>query len=168
MNFLTKAADFIGGSLFKEIKEGIMAYFPPDMTPQQKAEMELKVNEMLNEKQLKANQILNDAAAQLDERIAEQEGTAKDLKTIPVLGAIMIFLRGCQRPIWGFATLYMDWLWLFKHNIVASATQIVFTPQQEIALTVINLLVLGFLFGERTVKNLEPLILKMTDKIFNK
>jgi hypothetical protein len=110
----------------------------------------------LHQKEIEANKVLNDAAAQLDKRIAEQEGTAADLKTIPVLGHILIFARGAQRPVWGFATLYMDFKWLFEPGT--------FTEQQQTAMIVINILVLGFLFGERTIKNLEPLIIKVFGK----
>jgi hypothetical protein len=158
MSVLAQITNFVGGSLFKEIKDGITAYFPPDMTPQQKAEAELKVQQMLNDKQREAEKMLTSAANQLDKRIAAQEGTAKDLLALPILGRLMLFLRGVQRPTWGFATLYMDYKWFFD----ASSN---FSEQQELALTVINLLVLGFLFGERTVKNLEPLILKIFDRV---
>lgn len=156
MSILSKLTNFIGGSLFKEIKEGVMAYFPPDMNPQQKAEMELKIQEFLHQKQIDANNILNESASQLNKRISEQEGTAKDLKSIPVLGSFIIFLRGVQRPLWGFATLYMDNKWFFGVHE--------FTEQQQTAMIVINVLVLGFLFGERTIKNLEPLIIQVFGK----
>lgn len=156
MSFLSKVTDFVGGSLFKELKEGVMAYFPPDMTPAQKIEAEMKLQQFLHKKELEANQILNESAQQLDKRISEQEGTASDLKAIPILGTLILFLRGVQRPLWGFATLYMDFKWFFEvHN---------FDEQQQTALIVINVLVLGFLFGERTIKNLEPLIIKVFGK----
>jgi len=153
MGVLSKVTDFLGGSLFKEIKEGVMSYFPPDMSPQQKAEAELKLQQFLNEKEINANKILSDAAAQLDKRIAEQEGTAKDLLAMPILGRLVLFLRGLQRPVWGFFTMYIDGKWFTE-----SPT---YTEQQQTALIVINILVLGFLFGERTLKNLEPLIIKV-------
>jgi hypothetical protein len=154
--YLTKIGDFVGGSLFKEFKETVMTYFPPDLSPQQKAEFEARMEEVAAAKTIEANKILNEAAAQLDQRIAEQEGTAKDLKGIPLLGPVVLFLRGMQRPVWGFATLYMDFKWFFEvHN---------FTEQQQTAMIVINILVLGFLFGERTIKNLEPLIIKVFGK----
>ena len=153
MSFLSKVTDFVGGSLFKEIKEGVMSYFPPDMSPQQKAEAEMKVQEFLHRKEVEANKVLTDAAAQLDKRIAEQEGTASDLKAIPFLGPIVLFLRGLQRPTWGFLTMWMDTKWFFGTYT--------FTEQQQTAMIVINVLVLGFLFGERTIKNLEPLIIKV-------
>jgi len=156
MGFLAKVTEILGGSIFKEIKEGVMSYFPPDLSPLQKAEMELKVTQLLSEKQIQANQVLNEAAVQLDKRIAEQEGTASDLKAIPLIGSIVIFLRGVQRPLWGYATLYMDYKWFFELHT--------FSEQQHTAMIVINFLVLGFLFGERTIKNLEPLIIKVFAK----
>lgn len=156
MGILSKVTDFLGGSIFKEIKEGIMAYFPPDMTPQQKAELEIKVQELLHKKQIEANNALQDAAKQLDERIAEQEGTARDLKNVPLFGHLILFLRGAQRPTWGFATMWMDFKWFFEDRT--------FTEQEQTAMIVINILVLGFLFGERTIKNLEPLIIKVFAK----
>jgi hypothetical protein len=157
MSILSGITDFIGGGLFKEIKEGVMSYFPPDMTPQQKQEVEFKLELLMQEKTKEANRMLEAAATQLDKRIAEQEGTAKDLAAIGWLGKPILFARGAQRPIWGFATLYMDYQWFFE-----SIRE--FSDKQESALIVINLLVLGFLFGERAIKNLEPLIIKVFAK----
>ncbi len=156
MNIISGLTNLLGGNLFKEIKETLMAYLPPSLTAQQKAEIELQLEKVANEKQLQINQQLNEAASQLDKRIAEQEGTAADLKALPILGRIVLFLRGLQRPTWGFATLYMDFLWFFGDHT--------FSDRQETGMIVINLLVLGFLFGERTVKNLEPLIVKVFAK----
>ena len=153
MNILAKVTDFIGGSLFKEIKDGVMSYIPPDMTPIQKADSELKIAEFLHEKEIELNRVLEDAAKQLNARINEQEGTAKDLKEIPILGSIILFLRGVQRPAWGFCAMYMDYIWFFSGKP--------FNEQQQTAMMIINILVLGFLFGERTIKNLEPLIIKV-------
>lgn len=155
-NVLGKLTNFVGGSLFKEIKDTVMAYFPPDLSPEQKAQFEVQFEKVAAQKTIEANKILNEAAAQLDQRIAEQEGTAKDLKGIPLLGPLVLFLRGMQRPVWGFATLYMDFKWFFEAHD--------FTEQQQTAMIVINILVLGFLFGERTIKNLEPLIIKVFGK----
>lgn len=153
MGILSQVADFFGGSIFKEIKETVLAYLPPGLTPVQKAEIEIRLSEILHEKQSEANRHLAAAAIQLDKRVAEQEGTAKDLKSVPLIGTLVIFLRGCQRPIWGYATIYIDIRWFFY------AGQ--FTDKQESALIIINLLVLGFLFGERAVLNLQPLIEKL-------
>lgn len=154
MSIFSKLTDIVGGSLFKEIKDGVMAYFPPSMTPQEKAVATLDVDKFLHKKFMETNGLLQEAATQLDKRIAEQEGTAKDLKTIPILGNCIIFLRGVQRPAWGFYTMYLDYLWF-------AAEGVAFSEKQDLGLIIINLLVLGFLFGERTVKNLEPLIVQV-------
>ena len=132
-----------------------MAYLPPDLSPTQKAEIEFKMQTLLAEKELEVNKQLNEASAQLDKRIAEQEGTAKDLLALPTLGRLILFLRGLQRPVWGFATIYMDYTWFFNN------ASLVFSEKQETAMILINILVLGFLFGERTIKNLSPLIIKV-------
>ncbi len=154
MSIFSKITDIVGGSLFKEVKEGVMAYFPPSMTPQEKAAAALAVDKFLHQKNMEVNGLLSEAATQLDKRIADQEGTAKDLKTIPIIGHIVIFLRGVQRPAWGFYAMYLDYIWF-------AGSGSAFTEKQELGLIVINLLVLGFLFGERTVKNLEPLIIRV-------
>jgi hypothetical protein len=156
MSFLTKITEFVGGSLFSEIKDGVMSYFPPDMSPKQKAEAELKIQQLLHQKQLDVSSILNESAKQLDARIKEQEGTASDLKQLPLIGSLVLFLRGTQRPIWGFFTMYLDYVWF--------TTSPGYTEQQQTALIVVNMLVLGFLFGERAIKNLEPLIMEVFRK----
>jgi hypothetical protein len=152
MNILSKLTDIVGGSLFKEIKEGVMAYFPPETTPEQK----LAIEKFMVDKEIQTQRLITDAAAQLDKRIAEQEGTASDLKGIPILGPIILFLRGMQRPVWGFGTMIMDYKWFFEVRD--------FTEQQQTAMIIINVLVLGFLFGERSIKNLEPLLIKVFAK----
>lgn len=156
MSILATITNFLGGNIFKEIKEGVMAYLPPDLSPTQKAEISFKVQSLLDKKEADANRILSDAAVQLDKRISVQEGSAQDLKSIPFLGAFIIFLRAAQRPIWGYCTIYMDYRWFFEIKTL--------TEQQQTAMIIINILVLGFLFGERTIKNLEPLITKVFAK----
>jgi hypothetical protein len=163
MSILTKVGSFLGGSVFREIKETAMAYFPPDMSPAQKAEAERAIDNVIIAKQAQANEAIaeDNRAAEtamegLNKRIAEQEGTVSDLKSIPIIGTFIIFLRGCQRPVWGFGTLIMDFKWFFGAGT--------FTEQQQTALIFINIIVLTFLFGERTIKNLEPLLSKLFAK----
>lgn len=154
MNIIKSLAGFINGSVFEELKDILVAYFPPSMTEQEKAELELKIVEQINRKQLAANEMMNAAAAQLDNRIKEQEGTASDLKSLPYIGKLMLFLRGAQRPMWGYATLYLDYLWLF--SIYGKLNE-----QQEQALIIINSLVLSFLFGERAIQNVGPTLIRL-------
>jgi hypothetical protein len=163
MSLLTKLTDIVGGSLFGSVKDLITEYFPPDMSPEKKAELRQKIDEMEFKKQLAILDAAADAEKTLNQRIAEQEGTASDLRQMPILGRLVLFLRGLQRPAWGFFVMYIDYEWFTNPSTRMMGEQVVqsFTEQQQTALIVINLLVLGFLFGERTVKNLEPLIIKV-------
>lgn len=146
MSVLSKLTNFVSGSLFREVKDIAMAYFPPDATPEQKLAME----RAMNEKQIQTMQIINQTEVEFNQRIKDMEGTASDLLRIPVAGPIMIFLRGCQRPFWSFATMYMDFLWLFSEKQLSST--------QEKTLLFVNVIVLIFLFGERAIKNALPVV----------
>ena len=150
-NLLTKAVDFFSGGLGNAIVDGVKSYFPPSMSEQEKAELSMRINESANKQANEASKIANEAQAEFNQRIKDMEGTASDLKSIPFIGPLVIFLRGCQRPVWGYSTLYMDFM-------VFSDKWATLTETQESALWIINLLVLGFLFGERAIKNLMPLI----------
>lgn len=150
MSFLKGLTDFVSGGLFKEAKELIQDYFPPDMSPQDKADLQIKLGELEQRKIQQASQIINEAENNLTQRIATLEGSAQDLRAIPIVGPLVIFLRGLQRPVWGYMTLYIDVMWFSGKWQMQS--------QQESAMWIINLLVLGFLFGERAIQNLAPLI----------
>ena len=156
MGLLSKVADFIGGSMFDGVKDTVMAYFPPDMSEADKAKLELELELMFMEKQKQANKFLQESSVALDKRIAQQEGTAADFTSLPVIGRILLFARGAQRPVWGFATLWMDFRWFFGGYT--------FDEQQQTALIVINVLVLGFLFGERAIQNLTPMLVQVFAK----
>lgn len=153
MNLLSKLTDIVGGSLFKEVKDTVMAYWPPDASPEQRAQMEIKLAEIAAAKTLAANNAIAEAERGLTDRIATLEGTASDLRAVPIVGPLVLFLRGLQRPVWGYATLYADGMWFMGKWVL--------NQQQESAMWVINMLVLGFLFGERAVQNLTPFITEM-------
>ena len=156
MSILAKLGEFVGGGLFKEVKSLVQDYFPPDMSPQQRAELEIKLQEIAAQKEIQANRLMLDAEQALTQRITQLEGSAQDLRAIPFVGPAVIFLRGLQRPLWGYAVLYIDVMWFSGKWQLAE--------QQESAMWIINLLVLGFLFGERAVQNIAPLISELISK----
>lgn len=160
MSFFSGLADVLTGGLANTVMDGIKSYFPPDMTDQEKAALKLELEKIELQKSKDANDAINNAENLLNERIAQQEGTAKDLMALPIVGRIIIFARGCQRPVWGFFTMYMDYEWFTSpsSSVVDGVAVALYTDQQQTALIVINLLVLGFLFGERAVKNVMPLV----------
>lgn len=156
MSFLSSITDLVGGSLFKEAKEIVMAYWPPDASPEQKLQIQAKLNELELAKQHQLDLAIADTEQRITDRITMTEGSAQDLKAIPVVGPIVLFLRGLQRPVWGYATLYGDAMWFMGRWQLGE--------QQQSALWVINFLVLGFLFGERAVQNVAPLIADIITK----
>lgn len=144
-------ADSLTGGLASTVFDAVKTYFPPDMSEEQKAAVGLELEKIELQKTAEVNKAIAEAETRINERIAMHEGTAKDLKTLPIVGRLIIFARGCQRPLWGFATMYADLMWF-------SGDWANMTEKQESALFMINLLVLGFLFGERAVQNVTPLL----------
>lgn len=150
MSVFAKILDSLGGSVIKEGFEVVKAYFPPSMSEQEKAAAELAYNEFAHKRELEIRGKVNEAEKEFNQRIKDLEGSAADLKTIPIIGKLVIFIRGCQRPAWGIFVLYADYMTFSK----------AWTPdeQQRAMLFAINILVLGFLFGERAVKNILPFV----------
>lgn len=144
------AATSIGTGLVKAIED----YFPPNMTPEQKANIQLAADNFGLQKTIQLAALTAAAEKELDDRIAMYEGSASDLKAIPILGPIMLFLRGAQRPVWGFATIYIDYA-------VFSGLWKLTDPTVGNAFWILNTLVLGFLFGERAVTNIMPYVTNM-------
>jgi hypothetical protein len=153
VNLFEKLTSIVGGSLFKEVKETVMAYWPPEASPEQRAKMEIQLAEITAAKTLAMNNAIADAERSLTERIGTLEGTASDLRAVPYVGPLVLFLRGLQRPVWGYAALYGNGMWFI------GTWQL--NERQESAMLAINFLVLGFLFGERAVQNIAPLITQM-------
>jgi len=153
MSLFSSITNIVSGSLFKEVKETVMAYYPPEVSPEKRLEFQAKLDELETRKTDQLNAAIATAEAAVTERASLLEGSAQDLRAIPVIGPIVLFLRGLQRPTWGYAVLYGDAMWFMG--------QWQLNTQQESALWVINSLVLGFLFGERAVQNLTPFITEM-------
>lgn len=157
MGFASAVADFFGGGIVSTITDTVKAYFPPSMSEVEKSELAARIREAEHKREIELMQLANEADREVTNRAAELEGTASDLKSLPFVGSIIIFIRGCQRPMWGLFTMYMDWkVFSGGWNIQLSAEN-GWTPH-GLAFWTVNLLVLGFLFGERTVKNLLPLV----------
>lgn len=154
MSFLSDLANVATGGLGVQVIGAIEKYLPPDMTPEQKANIQLAADNLELQRTIAVNAAQNEAEKTLNERIAMYEGSSSDLKAIPILGSIMLFLRGSQRPVWGFATIALDYG-------VFSGTWKVTDTMQSNAFWVINFLVLGFLFGERAIMNVMPFFTQM-------
>lgn len=147
---------FTGGSgTVSTLVDAVKSYFPPSMSDKEKAELSMAISKVESDRAIEAAKVANETDKEFNARIRDMEGTAADLKAIPILGPILIFLRGAQRPVWGFGCLWFDWK-LFDGSLKLQDG----TPQGTI-LIVINVLVLGFLFSERAIKNVMPLIVQI-------
>ena len=158
MGLFSKFISVLSGGFGTKIVDTVRDYFPPSMTDKEKSEFELKLLEASRAQELEFLEAVHAADAEFNQRIKDMEGTASDLTRIPILGSIILFLRGTQRPAFGIFTLVMDYL------VFSGAWTIAEGSRLESAFFAINLLVLGFLFGERAVKNLMPLF----DRYFKK
>ncbi|MGI9275615.1 MAG: hypothetical protein ACR2PT_12315 [Endozoicomonas sp.] len=172
MSFFGKIVDFISGGVGSKIVDTVAAHFPPDMSEQEKEQMKLVIAKASREYELELLRVVQKEQESFNQRIKDLEGTAADLNQAGWLGRIILFLRGLQRPIWGFAVLYLDFMvfsgaWPVSqkaagsdsgaakegaNNVITSFT----ATDLESAFWVINFLVLGFLFGERAVRNVMP------------
>jgi len=141
----------LSGGLGKQIVNIVKHVLPETMSEEKKAELEQKLLAATHEHETAMLQIAHDADVAFNKRINDMEGTAKDLLRVPVLGQAMLFLRGVQRPAFGFLTLLIDYMVFSGSWTIQADTSV------EKAFFAINILVLGFLFGERAIKNVLPL-----------
>ena len=154
MGLLDSVVNTLTGGLGSQIVDTITKYLPPDLSPEQKANIDLAAQNIELQKARDGIQAQQEAEKLVNERIAMYEGTASDLKSVPYIGALMLLLRGSQRVAWGFGTLWLDFQ-------VFSGTYKLTDPIISNSFWVVNFLVLGFLFGERAVTNVMPFITEM-------
>ena len=151
MGILKGLMGFLNGSFVKTSMEFINTRWPPDMSEQDKAQMEIIIKDLLHKQAMDIANVAQEDEAMFNKRTIDLEGTAADLKSIPYIGGLIIFLRGAFRPLFSYLTAYIDWIYFTTDTSKWS-------EQQQTLLIAINLLVLVFFFGERALKNVMPLI----------
>jgi len=119
-------------------------------TKADKKEFQLKAQEIMHRREVQAREAAARQREQFNARIKEMEGTAKDLLQAGWIGRVIIFLRGAQRPLWGYFVAYLDYM------VLSKGWEIEWASQEGAVVYVINILVLGFVFGERAIKNAAP------------
>lgn len=153
---LGQLVDVFAGGLGGKIVDAFQKYFPPDMSPEMKAQIALEAQNFELKVTMEANRAREEAEKSINERIAMYEGSSSDLKGIPFIGPLMLLLRGSQRIAWGFGTLLLD------YNVFSSNWKLI-DPVISNAFWIVNFLVLGFLFGERAVTNVMPFFTRMIE-----
>ena len=155
MGLIDKIGSFLGQGFIKEIGDVVDKFVT---TGQEKEEMKRLMTELVYKQELELQKFSLEVEQEFNQRIKDLEGTASDLNKSGVFGKIIIFLRGAQRPLWGFAVGVMDFMVFSGKWVIEDGTRV------ESAFWIINFLVLGFLFGERAVKNVAPLVTEMIKK----
>lgn len=94
MSIAEKIANFVGGSIFKEAKELITTYWPPDASPEKRAEFDLKMQE------LEARKTSEAATIALDQLKTELNDTqdarkAHSLSNMPAVITVMLTVMVC-------------------------------------------------------------------------
>jgi hypothetical protein len=75
MNLLSKLTDIVGGSLFKEVKEIINDRWPPEISPEKRAEIEFALGELQAKSQQAAGQL---ALEQLRAELSDVQDARKN------------------------------------------------------------------------------------------
>jgi len=162
MSFFSTVTDFLTGGLGSKIIDTVLAQFPGQLSDDQKAAITAAIVKATREHELTLLNLANEQDNEFNSRIKEMEGTAGDLMQFGVIGKVIVFLRGLQRPLWGFAVMVMDFnVFSGEWNLAdlsKSVGENVVGTNVESAFWLINFLVLGFLFGERAMKNVLPLL----------
>ena len=135
------------------VKDGADAIGQFKFTKEEQAEFQLKQAELANKLTIDLMDAANKQEQMFNERTIALEGTAGDLKSVPFVGPILIFLRGAFRPLFAYLVAYFDWAYFISG--------MTWTDKQESLLYAVNLLVLAFFFGERAIKNVMPVITQM-------
>mgnify|MGYP003136351778 CR=1 FL=1 len=164
MDLFSGIANFLTGGLGSKIVDTVVGQFPNKLSEEEKKELEAVAITATRNFELELLALAKDQDQEFNKRLREMEGTAKDLQQFGWLGKLVVFLRGLQRPLWGYGVLYMDFMvfsgkWSLTDFVSLSGGGGVNLGENlESAFWVINFLVLGFLFGERAMKNVMPLL----------
>lgn len=143
-----------GEGIVSQVLDKVSDYIP---SKEAKARLEADLRTIAHKQQidmLNAQASIEDGQRkekeEFNKRTTELEGTASDLNQAGWIGRIILFLRGAQRPVWGWGAMYFDFLY-FTNRIELDV-------EGKQLLYLINALVLSFLFGERAFRNIAPMI----------
>jgi hypothetical protein len=92
MSLLDKITNFVGGGLFKEVKELVTAYLPPDVTPEKRAELAMALQELQAKTQHEAAQI---ALEQLKTEMADTQD-ARNARADSVMPSVITVMLTCM------------------------------------------------------------------------
>jgi hypothetical protein len=150
MSIIDKLSQVAGGGIGKAVTAVLDRVA---MDPLKKRQLEMELLQVTQKHEIDLMRAATEAEVALTGRIKDLEGTSTDLRSIPIVGPAMLFLRGSFRPLFSYGVLVADWK-VFSGKWTC--------PSNDLLLA-INLIVLVFYFGERTIKNLMPLFTKFLE-----
>lgn len=166
MSFFGKVVDFLSGGLGGKIVDAVKDYFPPSMSDKEKTQLSLAIQQAARDHEIRLLEFASRETEEFNNRVRDLEGTAADLNSAGFPGKIVMFLRGALRPIWGYIVIYMDYMVFsgkWKLSQLAQPSSGITAMDLQSAFWIINFLVLGFLFGERAMRNVMPFFQQKTD-----
>jgi len=155
MSVFSKILDFVSGG-GEKIVETIQGQLPPRLSEGDRKKIEEAIRAAARKHEVELLTLAQAEEQEFNKRIKEMEGTATDLKQAGIFGRIILFLRGAQRPIWGYFVLFLDFM-VFSGKWDLAGKSVGGLDLVNV-FWVINLLVLGFLFGERAMRNVLPIV----------
>lgn len=134
------------------VKTGLNKFVRDKMSEKDAAELEQNMEMFLLKEAREENSAFR-------EFVVQYEGAAKDYINVPIVGPLILVLRGMIRPVFTWAVGYWDYLYF-------TGTTSDWADEKIALLKAINIIVLMFWFGERAIKNtgLMDLLLKKVQK----
>jgi len=151
-DFLKAVVQTISGGV-PGLVTGIVDKYVTGMDPQKRASMEAEILAASRKHEVDLIAKATEAQVAFNQRIADMEGTAKDLKGFPVIGPLLIGVRGMLRPAVIIFTILLDYQVFSGAWASAPDGEALYTSR---VFWLINLLVFGFIFGERGLQNVLP------------
>lgn len=155
VSIISKIVGALTGTLGSKIVDGVTRFFPPSMSDKEKGDLKVKIMEISNIQELELLKVAEQSQSEFNDRIKSMEGTADEIKGIPIIGPMIITVRAMVRPmitafmvVLDYQTFSGAWPW---------------NPEFKNVFFALNLLVLGFWFGERALKNVMPLFTKFME-----
>lgn len=91
MSLLDKLTDFVGSGLFKEAKELIQSYWPPELSPEKRAELEQKLLEIESQKEIRLAELAQDEF----KTEADDKKNARSEHKLSLMPALLSMLLTC-------------------------------------------------------------------------
>lgn len=91
MSLLDKLTEFVGGGLFKEAKELIQSYWPPELSPEKRAELEQKLLELESQKEIRLAELAQDEF----KTEADDKKNARSEHKLSLMPAMLSMLLTC-------------------------------------------------------------------------